>query len=121
MTTNFNPYAGRSRRYLNQAEEEFARGDLLQASEKGWGATSQMLKALASERGWQHRRHNNLYEAVDKLIEETNDYEFRPLFAAAGALHTNFYEEFLEDDEVHDHLDQVIRFVDKMEALLAAE
>ena len=120
MTTNFNPYAGRSRRYLNQAEEEFAQGDLLQASEKGWGAASQMVKAVAHERGWRHGRHNNLYEAVDKLIELTNDYEFRPLFAAAGALHTNFYEEFLQGDEVRDNLVGVARFVDKMEALLAA-
>ena len=97
-----------------------ARGDLCQASEKGWGAASQMLKAMAYEQGWQHRRHNNLYEAVDRLMELTNDYEFRPLFAAAGELHTNFYEEFMEEDEVHTHLEQVTQFVNKIEALLDA-
>ncbi len=103
-----------------QAEEEFARGDLCQASEKGWGAASQMLKALADERVWRHKRHNDLYAAVNRLAVETSDDELRALFAVAGELHTNFYEEFLKDREVRDLLDDVAKFVDKVEGQLAA-
>ena len=46
-------YREQSRRgvFLAQAHEELAKGDLQQASEKGWGAASQMVKAVAQERG----------------------------------------------------------------------
>ena len=49
-------YREQSRVFLAQAHfEELAKGDLQQASEKGWGAASQMVKAIAQERtrnGW---------------------------------------------------------------------
>ena len=38
-------YRDQSRVYLEQANEELARDDLRQASEKGWGAASQIVKA----------------------------------------------------------------------------
>ena len=50
-------YRDQSRAYLEQANEELARNDLRQASEKGWGAASQIVKAVAEERGWEHRGH----------------------------------------------------------------
>ena len=37
-------YRDQSRAYLEQANEELARDDLRQASEKGWGAASQIVK-----------------------------------------------------------------------------
>ena len=42
MTTQ--TYQQASQRFLAQAKEELAAGDLLQASEKGWGAAAQMLE-----------------------------------------------------------------------------
>ena len=47
---NAQQYQQASERFLVQAKQEFADGDLPQASEKGWGATAQILKAIA-ERG----------------------------------------------------------------------
>ena len=40
-------YQQASQRFLDQAKQELATGDLLQASEKGWGAAAQMIKAIA--------------------------------------------------------------------------
>lgn len=119
-TTESNAYVRRSRRYLAQSGEELARGDLCQASEKGWGAASQIVKAVAHERGWRHRNHNDLYKAIDQAIAETDDLDLRFLFSAAGELHSNFYEEFLSSEAVRDNLIGIGRFVDKMEALLDA-
>ena len=45
---------------LAQGLEELAKGDPRQASEKGWGATEQMIKAVASSRGWKHDSHASL-------------------------------------------------------------
>lgn len=119
-TTERNAYAKRSRRYLAQSGEELSRGDLFQASEKGWGAASQIVKAVAHERGWRHRNHNDLYKAMDRAVAEADDLDLRFLFSAAGELHSNFYEEFLSDKAVRDILIGVGRFVDKMEGLLDA-
>ena len=67
MNVETRSYSNRSAHYLSQASEEFARGDFLQASEKGWGATAQMVKAVAEERGWEHGRHANFFEVVRRV------------------------------------------------------
>ena len=118
-TTENNVYAKRSRRHLAQSAEELGRGDLLQASEKGWGAASQILKAVAHARGWRHRNHNDLYKAIDLAVAETNDVDLRLSFSAAGELHANFYEEFLSAAAVRDNLVAITRFVEKAEGLLS--
>jgi hypothetical protein len=38
-------------KFLSEAEEFLARGDYVQASEKGWGAATQIVKALAAKEG----------------------------------------------------------------------
>ena len=40
-----------SRTFLEHAEIEFGKGDLLQASEKAWGAVAHYVKSVAKERG----------------------------------------------------------------------
>ena len=64
-------YRDQSRAYLEQANEELARDDMRQASEKGWGAASQIVKAVAEERGWEHRGHWELHNVVSLLVEES--------------------------------------------------
>ena len=44
-TTEF--HIATSRRLLEQAEREYRAGDVLQASEKGWGAAAHAVKAIA--------------------------------------------------------------------------
>ena len=113
-------YTSRSRTYLSQASEELAKGDLCQASEKGWGAAAEMVKAVAAARGWEHGGHRELFQVLSRLVSETNDPELRHMFIMAGQLHTNFYEGWLDHATVEDILSQVTRFVEKMEGLLAA-
>ena len=52
-------YSHASRELLDQASRELAAGDVRQATEKGWGAAAQMVKAVASRRGWQHNSHSS--------------------------------------------------------------
>ena len=49
MTTG--TYSHRSDTLIAQAGIELAAGDVTQASEKGWGAAVQMVKAVAEQRG----------------------------------------------------------------------
>ena len=113
-------YREQSRIYLAQAHEELANGDLEQASEKGWGAAAQIVKAIAQQRGRYHRTHNSLRGTVNALIRETGDPELGFLFSSAGELHTNFYEHQSGRETVEAWLRDVARFVDKAEDLLEA-
>ena len=117
---NHTSYTDRSRIYLSQASEELAKADLCQASEKGWGAAAEMVKAVAEARGLEHNGHRQLYSVVSGLVAETSDEELMNRFAAAGQLHINFYEGWLDRASVELLLIQVARFVERMEGLLDA-
>ena len=49
-------YQQLSEHFLAQARQELDAGDLPRASEKGWGATTQILKAIAEQRGVSHHQ-----------------------------------------------------------------
>ena len=120
MTTTVT-YRDASRHLQSQAEAEYAARDLRQASEKGWGSAAQIVKALCADRGWRHDHHALLFEAVRALRVETGDEELYVLFSVAHNQHINFYENWLDDWEVRRDLDEVRRFVDKVETLLNVE
>lgn len=111
-------YRVQSRVFLDQAFEELSRNDLRQASEKGWGAASQILKGVADARGWSHSRHNQLYDSIRRLVSEEGVPEYLELFQVAGELHTNFYEGQLASRDIASHLQEIARFVVKLEELL---
>ena len=54
------------------------------------------MKAVAEERGWEHRGHRQLHDAVSMLVDETGDVDLSALFAVANHLHINFYEGWLD-------------------------
>ena len=111
-------YQQRSRENLAKAYRELEAGDLTQASEKGWGAAALMVKAVAQQRGWRHRRHGWLHDVVDDLAQETGDGEFNRLFSIASDLHVNFYEGWLRPGRIRQGIQDVERFIEKVERLL---
>lgn len=110
-------YLAASKYLLGQSREELARGDVRQASEKGWGAAAQIVKSVAEQRGWEHRSHAALFNAVSLLVSDTGDAEIRRLFHVASALHVNFYEDWDNAENVGSGLDDVERFLDKLQPL----
>ena len=106
-----------SQTLIRQAEEELRNGDIIQASEKGWGATAHALKAVADIRGWRHDRHYHLVRIAETLAEETSDLEVRRLFDGAAALHANFYEMWLREDGVASRLEGVKTLLALLEPL----
>lgn len=111
-------YAQASERFLAQAKQELSHDDPAQASEKGWGATAQMIKAIAERRGWDHNRHRHLHQIASRLRAETGDGEIRRLFDSASALHENFYEDDMASDEVAERLDDVEALLGKLHTML---
>jgi uncharacterized protein (UPF0332 family) len=111
-------YQERSREYLSKAFQELADGDLTQASEKGWGAAAQMVKAVANERGQRHSQHRDVLGMAQALARETGNRDMEIEFALARELHSNFYEDTLDHEEVEWRLQRVEQFVNRVECLL---
>ena len=105
------------RELLARAYEAADQEDLLQASEKGWGAAAHMVNGVAQRKGWRHDGHRELYQAVNRMAQETEDRQIRVLFNSASALHSNFYENWMPKEMVEDSLAQVREFVRKLEGL----
>ena len=112
-----NGYLNASHHLLDQARSEFDSGDLRQASEKGWGAAAQIVKAVAEQRGWEHSTHRLLFKIVNDLAEETGDNELVGEFGFAHNLHVNFYENWFSSQFVGLYLDHVQHFIRSLESL----
>ena len=112
-----NRYGTMSQELLRKAREALTEGDLVQASEKGWGAAAQAVKAVAEARGWPHDSHRALYEIANRLAAEAGDPDLRRLFSVASSLHQNFYEHWMPNEMVAADLESVAELLERFEAL----
>lgn len=85
-------YQALSEKYFKDAKEFLSMEDLVQASEKLWGASALAVKAVAAKRGLKLDKDGSLWEFVSRLAKERSDEDFIRLFFTANALHRNFYE-----------------------------
>ncbi len=110
-------YRAASRHLLVQARAELEQGDIRQASEKGWGATAQILKAIAERREWGHKSHAAFFTVIAQLATEILDDDLHRWFLVANGLHANFYENLMNADTVRVGLDDVERLLGLLEPL----
>ncbi len=108
-----------ARLFLDQADQEFADGDMLQGSEKLWGAASQAIMAIAQERGWEFHDHRSMKRAANRLADEHGDANFSLAFGIAEKFHANFYHKFMQDYEYDSDRAGVRHFVERLLALMS--
>ena len=89
-----------SRHLLQQAQEELDKGDILQASDKVWGATAHAIKGVCQRMGWNHHAHNHLRAAANYIASELVRDDLRLAFGYLEALHINYYEHQREVGEI---------------------
>ena len=110
-------YRQTSARFMRQAEYEYERGDLLQASEKSWNAAVQHLKALATLRGMYHNDHWNLRLVARQIVDETGQERIGLLFRSGESLHSNFYEQWMREAEVRACMDDMNELIDLLQSV----
>ena len=103
--------------FLEAADMEFGAGDNRQGSEKLWGAATQVVIAVAEERGWGYGSHRAMKNAAEQLSSEFNDPLIGAGFGVAEKFHRNFYHDFMEDFEleadrprIHDFVKRVLAY-----------
>ena len=112
-----NKHAELSRWCIDQAENYLRVGNNIQASEKGWGAAAQALKAIAEERGWNHGSHTLIVDVAQQVSDEEGRPDLVAKFGLAQALHTNFYEDWLLSDTVSIYLNDVKKLLPELERI----
>ena len=87
----------KAREYWSKWPAYLADDDLCQVGEQGWGAVAQLVKAVATLRGWQHFGHEEIRAAIRQIADESDDEPaIRRALLSAAALHGNFYEIHLD-------------------------
>lgn len=84
-------YRALSEKYLKEARKFLSEGDLVQASEKLWGASALAVKSVAAKRGLKLEEHGSLWSFVNVLAIESGDKDLTTFFHVANSLHRNFY------------------------------
>ena len=111
-------YKSTSTLLFDQAMVELEAGDLIQASEKLWGAAAQALKSVAERRGWKHDSHAQFYNIMAQIEPEVLDsQELRRGFDTANHLHINFYENRMTKADIGNRVDDVRRFIEQVDSL----
>ena len=106
---------------LQHSDQEFEAGENQQGSEKLWGAASHSVLAVAKVRGWPFVESSSRRQAVGRLSEEYDDPLLVPGYIVAQHFHANFYNDFMEDDEIEADRPMVHRFVHRMLDLVEAQ
>ncbi len=104
--------------FLEASDREFAAGDVLQASEKLWGATAHAIMAVTNHRGLEHGTHRTLINSARQIADEMDDERLRVGISEAQHFHSNFYNRTMEDEDVAYGRPLVHRYVGLMLALL---
>jgi len=105
-------------KFLRDADELLKKSDVVQASEKFWGAAAEIVKVYAAKKGLKVRTHADLWQIVIALDKQRPRLGLHEEFLTASYLHTNFYEDELLPESVRAAGDVVRRFIGKMERLL---
>ncbi len=105
---------------IEEAQQELKRGDLIQASEKCWGAVAHAVKSVAQTRGWNHHRHDLLRDVVSQVADELDRRDLNTLFRAAGYLHQNFYEHELDNHDIQSGIEDAATLIGELDAIREA-
>ena len=100
--------------FLEASDREFNAGDNRQGSEKLWGASTQLIIAMAEERGWDCGSHRAMKQAAGRLALEYGDPFISYRFSIAEKFQANSYHNFMEDFELDADRPLVREFVERL-------
>ena len=116
MTTEVKHHHDVSERLIAHARGALRDGDMIQASEKAWGAVAHLVRSVAEERGWRQQSHRDLHRNALAIIRSTDDArQNRVRLGVANGLHQNFYNDNYDTDMVRDSLGAVEELLDALQ------
>jgi hypothetical protein len=111
---NADEHAQTAREFLEASAQEFEAEDILQASEKLWGAATHALMSVGQTEGLPIGSHRELSIAARHFTKERNDDSLYSGFKIAEQFHINFYHGYMDDWQIADGREYVRRFVERL-------
>lgn len=108
-----------ARHLLQQAQEEMDRDDILQASEKAWGAAAHAVKAVAERRRWFNDADWRLGRIATVIAAEQGDGTISTYYRSVREAHYNFYHHEFNPMQVQEVVNDAASLVGKLETVLA--
>ncbi len=96
-----------AREFLEASDREFEAGEILQGSEKLWGAATHALMALMKEEVNVSNGHREFEIAVGRLSDECSDHRIRLCFMIAQMFYYNSQFGFMEDWQIADDREEL--------------
>ena len=100
--------------FFEASDELFEQGDIIQTSEKLWGATVHAEKVLCISRRWRHNKYALQWEAIKRLAARTGDDSLTLSFRVAQGNHINFYDDFMTAEAVDEDRHTVRELIEKI-------
>ena len=113
--------AGISQELLTNARLELDAGDLLQASDKAWGAAAFAVKAVAEKRRWFNDADWNLGRIAHVIAAEQANDDIVAYYLAARDAHYNFYHHEYNAPAVRRTINLAARLVELLNPLLSPD
>ena len=110
-------HSERSRLCLRQADECLARRKRRKASRKGWEAAAESVKAIATQRGWNHNSQSLLMDIAQQLSDEQGSPDIVVRFGPALLLYINSYDNSLPVDVIEAYLDIIKSLLPELERI----
>lgn len=85
---------------LLKARSELEAGDLLQASEKAWGAAAHAVKAVAEKRRWFSQADWKLGRASEIITAELDNHNVHRCYSLVRDAHYNYYHHWYDAQTV---------------------
>ena len=120
-------YARLAQDFRSSAWRHLNEGDLPQASNKAWGLVAETVKAVSAQHGGFIHTHRTTWMMVRELAQvagnagdtETQEW-INGYFTIARSLHSNFYEDEAELDDVRAGLRMCEQLAERLLALFGA-
>lgn len=104
-------HAAHCQRMLDHAARMIEDGDRIQASEKMWGAFAHRIEAIAAQRGWECKAHDDLRVITEHIARRTGNDRIADLYHLANSAHQNFYKDRLS-------LPDIVGLLERIQVLL---
>ncbi len=93
-------YINTSQHYLANFKKLMAELDSQKAGEALWGSMAQAIKAFAAKDGFQMASHGELKKFAKQMSTLLGDKSILDAFNKAESLHANFYDSYLDIDDI---------------------
>ena len=110
-------HSERSRSFIRQADECLTRRKKRKASRNGWEAAAESVKAIATQRGWNHNSHGLLVDIAQQVSDEQGRPDIVVRFGPALVLYSNSYDNSLPGDVIEAYLGIIKSLLPELERI----